>query len=189
METIPRHLRVGLLLAAIVGLSGLVASPSEAAGSATQVSASDPDDVGSRLDIVHEKFRKRDGVARLTIRTAERWRCPYLNDLGSSEGDTSSAALIWDFDTDADGHFGDMVGDFYCEDGRLHFQLHDPQGEYKTKLYRSRRPTRRTAVVRVPVKALHAKHLALRATSRVTGITDEGIFFEEDDLAPTLKAY
>lgn len=176
-----------------VGICALALAPAAPAsagaeeGSATVVSASDPDDVGSRLDIVRERVRVEDGLARLHIRTAEGWACRYLNDIGSSPGDTASAALLWEIDKNSDGELSDRIGEFACRSGDVVFRVSDPSGQHQTRTFDARRPDRRTAVVRVPRKVLGGQEFAVRAISRVSGVTGDAVLFEEDDVTRVLK--
>ena len=154
------------------------------------VAASDPDDVGNRLDIVSERFTLDDGTITLAIRTAESWRCGYPQDFGEN-GEPYSAGLIWEFDRGADGTFGDgrdINGTFDCLDGRLVFELRDG-GNRVTKTYRASRPTGHSAVVSLPRAALDTRHLNVRAISRFNGTKGDHTAFEEDDITKTLRAY
>jgi len=181
---------VALATAATVAAAGTMAASAASAtvrtGSA--VSAPDPDDVGNRLDIVKESFRlNSDGTATLRIRTAETWRCSLLQSFAEN-GEPYSAGLLWDFDRGADGHFGDIVGGFECEAGSLVFNLHHTSGDYPGRNFQASRPTASSAAVTIPRRALHARHIDLRAVSRFSG-TKGGHTAVEEDLAPILRAY
>ncbi len=153
------------------------------------VSASDPDDVGNRLDIVHERFQlNSDGTATLSIRTAETWRCGYIQNFGEN-GEPYSAGLLWDFDRGANGTFGDLVGSFDCADGAFVFRLHDTSGAHPDRTFRASRPTASSASVTIPRSALHARHLDLRAVSRFSGTKGDHTAIDEDDITPVLEAY
>ncbi len=182
-----------IALAAAV-TAGAAATAAAAPASATlgtgrTVSASDPDDVGNRLDIVEESFRLNgDGTATLHLRTAETWRCSYLQNFGHN-GELYSAGLLWDFDRGADGHFGDIVWGFGCEGGSLTFTLHDTSGAHPDRDFQASRPTARSATVTIPRRALHAQDLDLRAVSRFSGTTQGHTAVDEEDLTPILGAY
>jgi len=178
---------------AVVGTVGAVTAPA-ASGAAPSTratdSATDPDDVGNRLDIVAERVTVRDdGRVTLQLRTAETWRCGYLQNFGQDE-EAYSAALLWDFDRAADGHFGDMVGSFGCgTQGELVFQLHDSSGQHPDRTFDASRPSARSASVTIPRRALHSRHLDLRAVSRFNGTKDGHTAVEEDDHTPVLRGY
>jgi len=180
---------VALATVATVGAAGTAAA-APAAGTERAVSASDPDDVGNRLDLVHERFALNgDGTVTLRLRTAEKWRCGYLQNFGDN-GEPYSAGLLWDFDAGGDGHFGDVVGSFGCgEGGGLVFQLHDSSGDHPDRTFRASRPTARSASVTFPRRALHARHVDLRAVSRFTGTKGDHTAVDEDDLTPILRGY
>ncbi len=188
-------MRPWALMALAVGMAGAataaaVPAQAEVTSVDTVLSAADPEDVQSRLDIVFERFRGNgDGTATLAIRTADSWGCRYLGGILDDPEDTLSAALIWDFDVAADGHFGDVVGSFSCERGRFSFHVHHPGGQHRSRTFSATRPTRRSVVVTMPLRVLHAEHLRLRAVSRTTGIDGERVLFEEDDHTPALRAY
>ncbi len=182
---------VALAAAATVGAAATTAASPASATSDTgrTVSASDPDDVGNRLDIVDERFRLNgDGTATLRLRTAETWRCSYLQNFAEN-GEPYSAGLLWDFDQGADGHFGDIVGGFRCEGGSLVFNLHHTSGAHPDRDFLASRPTALSALVTIPRRALHAQHINLRAVSRFSGTTQGHTALEEDDITPTLRAF
>lgn len=182
---------VALAAAATVGVAGTTAaSPASATlGTGRVVSASDPDDVGNRLDIVDERFRLNgDGTATLRIRTAETWRCTYLQNFGEN-GEPYSAGLLWAFDQGADGDFGDIVGGFGCEGGSLTFTLHHTSGAHQDRAFLASRPTASSAVVTIPRRALHAQHIDLRAVSRFSGTKAGHTAVDEEDLTPVLRAF
>lgn len=187
-----------ILAAAAVALA--LAVPATASASASSgttstlsqtsraVSASDPNDVGNRLDIVYERFQLNgDGTATLRIGTAETWRCGYIQNFAEN-GELYSAGLLWDFDRGSDGTFGDIVGSFDCADGRFVFRLY-VSGAHPDRTFRASRPTASSALVTIPRWALHARHLDLRAVSRFSGTKGHHTAFEEEDHAPVLKAY
>lgn len=182
---------VAFAAAATVGAAATTAaSPAWATlGTGRVVSASDPDDVGNRLDIVDERFRLNgDGTATLRLRTAETWRCTYLQNFGDN-GEPYSAGLLWDFDRGADGHFGDIVGGFGCEGGDLVFNLHDTSGAHPVRDFQASRPTAFSASVTIPRRALHAQHVDVRAVSRFSGTKAGHTAVDEEDLTPVLRAF
>lgn len=182
--------------AATVGAAGTAATAPASATPGRTVSASDPDDVGNRLDIVHERFRLNgDGTATLRLRTAETWRCGYLQnglleDVGDN-GEPYSASLLWEFDERVDGNLGDrdVVGLFGCEGGGLVFTLHHSSGAHPDRTFQATRPTARSASVTIPRRALHARHVELRARSRFDGTKGDHTAFDEEDLTPILRGY
>lgn len=180
---------VVLATVAAVGAAGTTAV-SPASGTRAAVSASDPDDVGNRLDIVNEWFRLNgDGTATLRLRTAEAWRCGYLQNFGDN-GELYSAGLLWEFDRGADGEFGDLVGTFGCgEGGGLVMRLHHFSGGHPDRSFQASRPTARSASVTIPRRALHADHVNLRARSRFDGTKGNHTAFDEEDLTPILRGY
>lgn len=188
---------VVLATAATVGTAGTMAAAPASATDARAVSASDPDDVGNRLDIVHERFRLNgDGTATLRVRTADRWRCGYLRNglLHGVEdnGELYSASLLWEFDDSVDGRLGDpdVVGVFGCdEDAGLVFGLHHTAGAHPSRTFQASRPTARSAAVTIPRRALHAQHVELRARSRFDGTKGHHTAFDEEDLTPILRGY
>jgi hypothetical protein len=186
-----------LLAVAAVALALTVPASASASSGATStlsqnvraVSASDPDDVGNRLDIVHERFQLNgDGTATLSIRTAETWRCSYIQNFAEN-GELYSAGLLWDFDRGANGTFGDFVGGFECANGRFVFELHDPWGVHPDRTFRASRPTANSASVTIPRTALRARHLALRAVSRFSGTKGDYTAIDQDDITPILKGF
>ncbi len=179
--------------AAVAGTVGAVTAPAAAGDVASERatdSASDPDDVGNRLDIVHERVTVRDdGRVTMRLRTAETWRCGYLQNFGQDH-EAYSAALLWDFDRGADGHFGDIVGSFGCgPEGGLVFHLHHSSGQHPDRTFDARRPTAQSASVTIPRRALHSRHLNLRAVSRFNGTKNGHTAVEEDDHTPVLRGY
>jgi hypothetical protein len=178
--------------AAVAGTVGAVTAPAAAGDVASERatdSASDPDDVGNRLDIVHERFQLNgDGTATLSIRTAETWRCSYIQNFAEN-GELYSAGLLWDFDRGANGTFGDFVGGFECANGRFVFELHDPWGVHPDRTFRASRPTANSASVTIPRTALRARHLALRAVSRFSGTKGDYTAIDQDDITPILKGF
>lgn len=181
---------IALATAATVGAAGTMAAPTASAthGAGRTVSASDPDDVGSRLDIVREAFRLNGHrTATLRIRTAETWRCGLLQNFAEN-GEPYSAGLRWEFDRGADGTFGDINGGFDCQDGQLVFHLNHP-GTFPDRTFQASRPTARSAVVSMPRRALHSQDLALQARSRFDGTKGDHVAFDEEDIAPTLRAF
>jgi hypothetical protein len=141
---------VAVVTVTAVGAVGTAGAPPAAAGAGAQraaVSASDPADVGNRLDIVHESFRlNSDGTATMRLRTAETWRCAYLQKFGD-DGELYSASLLWEFEQQPDGDLGDrdIVGVFGCgEDGGLVFRLHYTSGAHPARTFQASRPTART---------------------------------------------
>jgi hypothetical protein len=193
-ELLMKRWRVALVTATVAGLAATTAAVPAVATSGTgrAVSASDPDDVGNRLDIVHERFRLNgDGTVTMRIRTAETWRCGYLQSFGDG-GEPYSAALLWEFDESVDGELGDpdFVGVFSCgESGGLVFRLHHTSGAYPVRAFQASRPNARSASVTIPRRALHAQHVELRARSRFDGTTGNHTAFDEEDTTPILRGY
>ncbi len=177
-----------------VGAAGAAAAPSAAAGGGAQpaaVSASDPDDVGNRLDILYEGFRRNgDGTVTMRLRTAETWRCDYLQNFGD-DGEPYSASLLWEFAQQPDGDMGDrdIVGVFGCGEDGLVFRLHFTAGTHPVRTFQASRPTARSASVTIPRRALHSQHIDLRARSRFDGTKGGHTAFDEEDLTPTLRGY
>ncbi len=191
---------VVLVTFATVGAAGATAA-AQASGAERAVSAADSDDVGNRLDIVYERFELNgDGTATLRIRTAEKWRCSYLqnglfHDFLQDPGDKVepySAVLLWEFDRTTDGDLGDreIVGLFDCgKDGGLIFRLHHISSAHPDRTFQASRPTARSASVTIPRRALHAEHVELRARSRFDGTKGGHTAFDEEDLTPILLGY
>ncbi len=166
-----------------------VLAPAEAVDGTTRtVSASDPSgDVDSRLDIVFESFRGNgDGTATLDIRTAEGWRCNYLQDIGSDAETPAYAGLFWDIDQGADGTV-DSNGVFTCDEGKFRFELR--RSGHRDRIFPATRPTARSARVTIPLSQLRSNHVSMRAMSRVTGVVGSDVFVDEEDVTPLLRAY
>lgn len=110
-----------------------------------------------------------------------------LNVVGEPE-DTASANLFWDFDQGANGTF-DIAGHFQCDQNGLYFELLHSGYRDRDKVFAASRPTARSARVTFPLSELRAAHVSMRAMSRVTGVIGNNVFFDEEDLAPSLRAY
>lgn len=174
---------------AAMGLTPVVAAPAQAVNATTRtVSTTDPSgDVDSRLDVVFSRFRGNgDGTATLTIRTAKSWGCRYLRDDVSEPQDQTHAALVWDFDRGADGTY-ETVGRFGCDQGRMHLELR--RGGFEGTNFAARRPSARSVRVTIPLSELSGRHLNMRVISRVSGVDGDNVFFDEEDLVSTLRAY
>ena len=189
----PRTFTAATLSAATITAGLALAAPAATASSAAPavktVAAADPEDVGNRLDILWERFTLNDnGTITLTIRTAETWKCGYLQNFAEN-GEPYSAGLLWNFDRGANGSFGDSAdrtGAFDCNAGRLQFHLPTTSG---AKTFPASRPTASSVTVTFPRPALEAQHLNAQAISRFSGTQGNHIALDEEDLTPTLKAY
>ena len=115
-----------------------------------------------------------DDTATLVLKTAEKWRCGFLQGVAEAPH-TYSAGISWDINRDRDPA-NEKSGHFTCRDKKLFFSIDngDP--------IRAQRPDRRTARVRIPLKA--TKHLSLVAISRIIGEIDGEVYVEEEDVAP-----
>ncbi len=180
-----------VLLSAFMGVL-LVASLVAPVLAGPTVSAKDPDDTRSRLDIRYVSFERRNDAAVLTIRTAERWRCRLLRDdtstaQGAAEAydDGKAAFLQWAFNSDRDNNV-DHSGNFHCKDRRLRFDINRQDLSYKV-----RRPNQRTVKVTVPLRrfGLRYEGLQVYAVSLLNGRFGDETFFEERDDSPRLRPY
>lgn len=186
-----RRLVVTAISVGAIGMATTLMPAVQAAGGTTRtVSTTDPSgDVDSRLDIVFASFRDNsDGTATLTIRTAKSWGCRYLRDVVGDPEDTASANLFWDFDQGANGTF-EIAGHFQCDENGLYFELLHSGYRERDKVFAASRPTARSARTTFPLSELRASHVSMRAMSRVTGVIGNNVFFDEEDLAPSLRAY
>ena len=178
------RLIVGATMVLLLAPVGAQAAGGDA--SVSTVSAPDPEDVESRLDMVFVEFRGHgDGNATLTIRTAEKWGCRYLRfrSLGDYS-DGRAAFLAWQFNTDQDAAI-EKSGGFNCTDaGKLIFDVNHSDERFPTS-----RPNRRTVKVVLPLRSLGlaGRNLTLTALSRVNGVYGSHIFLDEEDLSPTLR--
>lgn len=170
----------------ILLLGVVMLTPAAAEGPKTSAadSASDPEDVEGRLDIVFVKFRGNgDGTVTLTLKTAERWRSRFVK--LEPNADEKQVFLSWQFDSNRDRSF-ERTGRFYFDDHRERLVFEKVRSG---RLYRVRRPDLRTAKVTVPVRAfrLGSPRLRVRAQSTVNGVFGRSAFVEETDPSPTLK--
>lgn len=153
------------------------------AGSADRkTSASDPEDVEGRLDLVYERHTSLGRRMTLLLRTADPWANTYLAD--PQDGRKRTAYLFWEFDSNGDASF-DCSGRFFANPrGDIKFQRSGPRGG---KIYGTSRRTRRSVSVTVP---LHFCGLqaggGLRSQSAVNGLSGSDIAVEQVDVAPTL---
>jgi hypothetical protein len=166
--------------ALIVGGSLLV--PLEEAQSKTLGSASDPEDVDGRLDLIYERA-VLDRMMTLHIRTAEQWRNAYL--ASPEDNKQRTAYLFWEFNTDRDEGFDCSGGFFRGASGGIRFQRSGPQ---ERKVFTATRPTRRSVKVRVPSSFCgFSAGDSLRAQSAVNGRSGSTVVVEQVDVAPTMK--
>ena len=164
--------RFGLAL-----LIGALALPLGGAATASHVTVtkSDPNDTRGRLDIVKVRYRgHQDNTATLFLKTQEKWKCSFLRGVADAPH-TYSAGISWEINRDKDPET-EKSGHFSCSDKKLYFTVNNGEP------IRAVRPNRRTAKVRIPLKA--TKHLSLYSISRLTGEVDGEVYAEEEDVAP-----
>lgn len=157
----------------------LLAAPASAATVLDE--ARDPRDVRGRLDIVLVRAAARGDKMVLTVRTAERWRCRYLDGHGIQDGDGQGASVRWQFNTNTDP-YTEHTSFFSCSGGDFSFSV---DGKHT---YNAWRPDRRTIKVALPAHrfGLDRQHLELHAISRVDKISASEVLFDEEDVAPAL---
>ena len=165
--------------ALIAGLTALLMMLAGPAGATTVLDERrDPQDVRGRLDIVLVRAAARGDSMVLTVRTAERWGCRYINGNYVTGEDHRSASLRWQFNKDADPYTEDD-GFFSCT-GNGKFKLNLDHSSY-----RAWRPNRRTIKVAVP--AMRHPNVELHAISRVDQLRADGPLIDEEDVAPGLR--
>ena len=170
---------VRALAAGFTAVLLLMAAPAAAATVLDE--ARDPRDVRGRLDIVLVRAAARGDKMVLTVRTAERWRCRYLDGHGVQDGDGTGASLRWQFNTNTDP-YTEHTSFFSCSGGEFSFSV---DGKHT---YDAWRPNRRTIKVALPQErfGLGRRNLELHAISRVDKITAGEVLFDEEDVAPAL---
>lgn len=169
------------LLSGVVALVVVAAVP---AAAAVLDEARDPQDVRGRLDIVLVRAAARDSKLVLTIRTAERWRCRYIDGHGIPDEDGRSASVRWQFNTNSDP-YTEHTAFFSCADGDFSFTV---DGKHT---YDAWRPNRRTIKVALPDHrfGLAHRHLSLHAITRVDQVSADGVLVDEEDVAPALHPH
>ena len=159
----------------LVGAMALPIAAGSAMADHTTITRSDPDDTRGRLDIFKVGYIGHpNDTATLFLRTQRKWRCGFLRGVANAPH-TYSAGISWEINRDKDAQ-NEKSGHFTCRDKKLFFSIDngDP--------IRARRPDRRTAKVRIPLKP--TKHLSLYSISRITGEVDGEVFVDEEDVAP-----
>ncbi len=170
-------------LALVIGIVVLLLGGS--AGAATTLAeARDPQDVRGRLDILLVRAAQRGGQMVLTVRTAERWGCRYINSDYVTGDDHRSASLRWKLNTNADP-YTEHDAFFSCA-GKSDFTF-----GLGGRTYDAWRPDGRTIKVAVPMMrhGLGNRHLELHAISRVDQLRVDGVLFDEEDVAPGLRPH
>ncbi len=168
-------MRNKIVMSLLIGATALPLGAGAAMAGHTTAAATDPNDTKGRLDIVKVRYiGHTDETATLVLKTQRRWRCSFLRGLAEPPH-TYSAGLSWNINRDRDAA-NEKSGHFSCRDKKLFFSVDngDP--------IRARRPDRRTARVRIPLKP--TKYLSLVAISRINGEINGEIYVEEEDVAP-----
>lgn len=171
----------------------LVAGPGVGAGERVRTaSRTDPEDVKGRLDVVRTHVRVGASRVRLTVETAESWRCRQVkDDTSTAEGaatvyeDGKGVFFFWEFDTNKDASF-ERDAFFRCKDGELRL--------VSDGLHRSvpaRKTDGRTVTATVSRKRweMTGRRLQLRAVSQINGADGTETFVEERDDTRRLRPF
>ena len=169
------------------------ALPVHAAGALPKTAQrTDPEDVKGRLDIVRTRVRVGATRVRLTVETADAWRCRYVkDDASTAEGaaavydDGKGVFFFWEFDTDKDASF-ERDAFFRCKEGKVRLVS---DGLHRS--VRARKPDRRTVTATVSRKSweMTGRRLQLRAISQINGVDGAETFVEERDGTRRLRPF
>ena len=163
----------------VAGLTALLMTLAGPAGATTVLDERrDSQDVRGRLDIVLVRVAARGDSMVLTVRTAERWGCRYINSDYLMGEDHRQASLRWQFNKDADPQTED--GGYFSCSGNGKFKLNLDHSSY-----RAWRPDHRTIKVAVP--AMRHPGVELHAISRVDQLRADGPLIDEEDWSPGLR--
>lgn len=184
-----RKATTALALAAAVAC----ALPASAAGTLPKVAErTDPEDVKGRLDVVRTRVSVGRERVRLTVETAERWRCRYVkDDASAAEGaaavyeDGKGVFFFWEFDTNKDASF-ERDAFFRCKHGKVRLVS---DGLHRS--VRARKPNGRTVTATVSRKRweMTGRRLQLRAVSQINGVDGSETFVEERDGTRRLRPF
>ncbi|HYO61436.1 MAG TPA: hypothetical protein VEU29_06025 [Actinomycetota bacterium] len=184
-----RKATIALVFAAVV--AGTL--PASAAGALPKVAQrTDPEDVKGRLDIVRTRVSVGAERVRLTVETADRWRCRYVkDDASTAEGaaavyeDGKGIFFFWEFDTNKDASF-ERDAFFRCKDGKVRLVS---DGLHRS--VRARKPDGRTVTATLSRKRweMTGRRLQLRAVSQVNGVDGADTFVEERDDTRRLRPF
>lgn len=145
-----------------------------------------PADVQGRLDVVRAKR------VRLTVETAESWRCRYVSDDASTaEGaaavydDGKWIFFYWEFDTNKDRAY-EVTAFFRCKDGDLRLVS---DGLHRSAPARKRDGRTVVAGTARKRRELTGRRLQLRVVSQVKRVRRDRGLVEERDETRRLKPF